>query len=135
MVKLTTRATVEVCIKTQQMENRRAQCAEPEENAGRAITCPTKILQEEKNLQLREKICAKPLKIQKKKKIEEVDLVGFLWATFKGQVRLYCPFTCTHTKQVALRNRNLILESGSLTHSSFHLNGSSGKCTGIHTST
>lgn len=77
MVKLTTRATVEVCIKSQQMENRRAQCAEPEENAGRAITCPTKMLQEEKNLQLREKICAKPLKIQKRSRSCWLSLGNF----------------------------------------------------------
>ncbi len=53
---------------SQQMQNMHAQCAEPEENAGHAITCfPTRMLQEVKKsaIERKKKKCAKPLKIQK----------------------------------------------------------------------
>lgn len=56
-------------IKSERMENMDSQCAEPGENAGRAITCsPARMQQEEKNLQLRKQFSQTSQEKKKKQK-------------------------------------------------------------------
>ncbi len=70
MVLLTTRETAEVCIKkSKQMQNMHVPCAEPEENAGHAITYfPTKMLQEEKKSAIEGEFFCQTSKYTKRRK-------------------------------------------------------------------